>query len=175
MMYEISEVEGFKDLLLVSYDVFKDERGSIFSSFDTDLIEIFSKKKDLDLNFTHNKFTRSEYNVLRGIHGDNKTYKLVQCLEGDIFQVVVDLNPKSKNYKKHFSINLSGKDNLALLIPPNFGNAFYTKSNNSLYNYTLSYRGDYADAENQFTVKWNSPDLNIDWPCDNPILQQRDK
>ena len=68
-------------------------------------------------------------NVLRGIHGDDKTWKLVSCIHGKIFQVIVDLRKDSKTFKKWKSYEISSKNKKSILIPPNFGNAFWFKVN----------------------------------------------
>ena len=62
-----------------------------------------------------------------------------------------------------------------VLVPPGVGNAFLVLSEHSVFSYKWSYPGEYPDVKDQFTIKWNDERLNIDWPIDNPILQQRDK
>ena len=60
-------------------------------------------------------------------------------------------------------------------MPPGLGNAFYVKSEIATYHYKLAYDGHYADVDEQFTVAWNDPRINIDWPTSDPILSERDK
>ena len=62
-----------------------------------------------------------------------------------------------------------------VLIPPGFGNAFLVLSNRSVFFYKWSYEGEYPDVKDQFTIKWNDPRVNINWPIEKPILQLRDK
>ena len=111
---------------------------------------------------------------MRGIHGDDKTWKLVSCPFGKIEQVVVDLRVKSKNFKRWIKFQLCNDNKLAILIPPGFGNAFCSLSDNAIYHYKLAYAGDYNDFDNQFTFAWNDKTIGIDWKINNPIISERD-
>ena len=113
-------------------------------------------------------------NVLRGIHGDYKTWKLVSCPFGEIEQVVVDLRSESPNFKKWIKFYLNQKNLKAILIPPGFGNAFCVNSNNALYHYKLAYDGKYNDFNKQFTYAWNDETIGIDWSVKDPITSDRD-
>ena len=70
---------------------------------------------------------------------------------------------------------LNEKSRKQVLLPPGFGNAFYVLSPRSLFSYKLHYPGDYSGVKEQFTLKWDDPRLNIDWPSSSPVLQPRDK
>ena len=86
------------------------------------------------INFQYQK------NVLRGLHGDSKTWKLISCVYGEIFFVVVNYDKKSKNFGKHKSFKLSHKNNQQILVPPNYLNGFLCLSENCVLHYKLSYR-----------------------------------
>ena len=146
---------------------FKDYRGFYWTSWRKN----FFKK----IKFKHDKFSLSKKNVLRGLHGDNKTWKLVSCPFGKFLLVVVDCQKKSKNYLKWNSWILSHENGLQILIPPNFANGHLCLSDKCLFHYKLSYRGDYLDAKDQFSIKWNDPKLKINWGIKRPILSRRDK
>ena len=161
-----------KDLIIIRPSVNVDLRGNIFTSFET---EIYSKYLKSGLEFMHDKFAESKYNVLRGLHGDNKTWKLVSCVYGEIYEVVVDVRKESPTYLKWEAFNLSSNDYSQVLIPPNFVNGYYVLSNKAVFHYKLAYDGKYIDAGEQITIKWNDPRIGIQWPCKNPILQLRDK
>ena len=149
----------------------KDDRGIIYTSFYEDNFKEFLPK---NLKFKHDKFSSSNKSVLRGIHGDAKSWKLISCVYGEIYQVVVDLRKESPTYKTWQSFSISKDRQSLIMIPPGCGNAYYVKSDEAVYHYKLAYDGDYIDHKDQFTVAWNSKDLNIDWPCKNPILSGRD-
>ena len=61
-----------------------------------------------------------------------------------------------------------------VLIPPGFVNGYYVKTEKAVFHYKLAYDGEYIDANEQITVSWDDPRIGIDWPCDNPIMQERD-
>ena len=142
--------------------------------------ELWTIWKDTDsewgnLSFNHDKVSISRKHVLRGIHGDDKSWKLVTCLYGDMYFVVVDNRKDSDTYLQWDWIILNDKNKKMVLLPPNFGNSFCVLSNYSIFMYKWSYDGEYADVEEQFSFKWNDPNININWPIENPILSERDK
>jgi dTDP-4-dehydrorhamnose 3,5-epimerase len=138
--------------------------------------EIFTTYKDnfAGMVFQHDKITIRYKDVLVGIHGDHKTWKLITCLFGRVFAVFVDNREDSIDYLKHKEIILSHENKKQILIPPGIGNSFFVLSDVCVYNYKLSYTGDYIDYDQQFTLKWNDPQLNIKWPHNYPILSKRD-
>lgn len=155
-----------KDCLVIKNNFHQDTRGTIWTSF--------HEKNFKKLKFVHDKFVVSKKNVLRGIHYDKKTWKLVSCIKGKIFQVIVDKRKNAKTYNQHFTIRIKDGD-YSVLIPPMVGNAFLTLSDRSIYNYKLSYKGAYLDAKDQITCYWNDKDLKIKWPIKKPILSDRDR
>ena len=81
----------------------------------------------------------------------------------------------SPTFRMWDSFELSGSEYKQVLIPPGFVNGYYVKSEQAVFHYKLAYDGDYIDAGEQMTFRWDDPDLNIEWPCTDPILQARDK
>ena len=172
MNYKITKSKTIKDVVIIEPSVFTDKRGSIYTLFDKDL-----EKRLLPngFKFNHQKINISKKNVLRGIHYDSKTWKLISLNLGSIYQVAVDLRVNSPTYLKFDSFKLNDKKHLFLLLPPGIGNAFYVYSKIAIYSYCLSYKGRYFDINDQKTISWNSPKLNIKWPSKKPILSSRDK
>ena len=127
------------------------------------------------MKFNHDKFSISKRRVLRGLHCDFKSWKLVTCTFGKVFFVVVDMKKKSKNYLKWKSWILSHDNGIQVLIPPNYANGHLCLSNRCLFHYKLSYKGSYNNVKKQFSLKWNDPKLKIKWGIKNPILSSRDK
>ena len=157
-----------KDVSIFEPDVFTDFRGDLWTTW----------KKDefpFDLDFNHDKVSTSRKDVLRGIHGDFKSWKLITCLYGQIYFILVDNRKDSKTYLQWSSMILDDRNRKLVLVPPGFGNGFLVLSNNSVFSYKWAYEGKYADVDEQFTIKWNDKRLNIDWPIVNPILQKRDR
>lgn len=169
--FSITQSSLFSDVLIIEPSAFTENRGVIWTSYSDDLSALPAFPK---ISFNHDKFSISKKNVLRGIHGDGKSWKLVSCVAGNIFQVVVDMREASTTFLRHQVFELSGIEPKSVLIPPGFGNAFLVLSNSATYHYKLSYEGDYIDADQQFTVAWNDPRLDIDWPSETPILSERD-
>tara|TARA_B100001123_G_C15330552_1_gene1031081 strand:+ start:1339 stop:1830 length:492 start_codon:yes stop_codon:yes gene_type:complete len=146
---------------------FKDKRGLYWTSW--------KKNQIIKIKFKHDKFSLSKKNVLRGLHGDNKTWKLVSCPYGKFLLVVVNLKKKSKSYLKARSWILSHENRLQVLIPPNYANGHLCLSDKCLFHYKLSYVGKYNDSKNQLSLRWNDPKLKIKWGIKKPILSLRDK
>ncbi len=170
--FDITESSIIKDVWIIQPSVTEDERGNIWTSFLQGKIE---KLLPEGLCFKHDKFSHSKKNVIRGIHGDYKTWKLVTCVFGDIYQVVVDLRKESTSLNKYESFLLSGDNHIGILIPPGLGNALLVTSHIAVYHYKLAYRGSYVSEKAQFSHKWNDPRFNIIWPINDPILSDRDK
>ena len=146
---------------------FKDHRGYYWTSW---------KKGEIKkVYFKHDKFSLSKKNVLRGLHGDKKTWKLVSCPYGKFLLVIVNYVKTSKNYLKSKSLILSQENGVQVLIPPNYANGHLCLTNKCLFHYKLSYRGKYIDAKEQFSLRWNDPKLKIKWKIIKPILSKRDK
>ncbi len=170
--FEIIESSIVKGVKIIIPSVHNDERGTLFTTF---YKEVYDALIPNELEFKHDKFALTFNRVLRGIHGDNKSWKLVTAVYGEIVQVVVDNRLESPTYQKWESIKINGSQPKLILLPPGVGNAFYVSSNEALYHYKLAYSGEYFDAEDQFTLKWNDPEIGIEWPDERPILSNRDK
>ena len=156
----------FPEVKISQPDSFEDFRGELYTLF---------KQEEHELVFNHDKVSVSRQNVLRGMHGDSKSWKLITCLSGVVYLVVIDNRPESPNYLKWDSIVLSETNRKQVLVPPMFGNGFLVLSDHSVFHYKWAYEGNYPDVQDQFTLKWNDPKIDIEWPLTNPILQKRDK
>ena len=170
--FKIKSSSIFPEVKIITPDVFKDNRGFLFTDY---LDSFFKNEFTPSLNFVHSKNAHNNAKVLRGIHGDFDSYKLVECLYGEIYQVVVDCREDSLTFLQHDSFILNHLDPEMILMPPGFGNAFLVTSDYAVYNYKLSYAGTYNDHDKQFTYKWDDKRININWPIKDPILSNRDK
>ena len=153
---------------IITPEVFTDYRGDLWTTWKKDEFKY-------DIEFNHDKVSTSRKNVLRGIHGDFKSWKLVTCLYGDIYFVMVDNRQSSDTYMRWHSTTLNDKNRRQVLLPPGVGNGFLVMSDYCVFSYKWSYEGEYPDVEDQFSLKWDDPKIRINWPIDNPILQLRDK
>lgn len=156
----------FPEIIVKQSDSFEDYRGELYTVFD---------QEDWNVTFNHDKVSVSRQNVLRGLHGDKKSTKLISCLHGAVYLVVVDNRPESPNYLKWDSIVLTEHNKKSVLVPPMFANGHLVLSNTAVFFYKWSYPGDYPDVDEQFTVKWNDERIGINWPINNPILSKRDR
>ena len=155
-------------LLITPPTIFKDFRG--------DYVELYNAELYRNAGITHlfiqDDISSSRRHVLRGIHGDHKTWKLVSCLYGEFHLVVVNWNPNSHQYRCWEGFRLSAKNHLQVLIPPGFGNGHAVISELAIFHYKQT---TYYDRASQFTIPWNDPSLAIDWPVRTPILSKRDQ
>jgi dTDP-4-dehydrorhamnose 3,5-epimerase len=164
----MSQISLHPDVRVYNHTVNYDYRGELWTLWKEDE---FPHTK---LKFNHDKVSTSRKDVLRGIHGDYKSWKLVECLYGELYFVIVDNRPESKNYKKWSSMMLSDKTRQSILLPPGFGNGFLVMSEHSIFHYKWYYEGNYPDVEEQFSINWKDPSYNFEWPINNPILSFRD-
>lgn len=155
---------NIKDVQIFTPDVFTDYRGDICTLW-----------KSGDIKFNHDKICTSRKHVIRGLHGDIKSTKLVTCLYGELYFVVVDNRKDSETYMQWDHMILNDKTRKQVLLPPGVANGFCVLSNQSVFHYKWSYQGKYPDVSDQFTINWNDPVLDINWPINNPILSKRDK
>lgn len=155
-------------VLLIRLDKFIDHRGEYLETYNEKLY----KDNGVGIKFVQDDLSVSKKNVLRGIHGDFKTWKLISCLYGRFYFVVVNCKIKSKNFGKWQSFILSDKERVQVLVPPGYGNAHLVLSDKTIFHYKQS---TYYERKRQFTYKWNDPRFNISWPINNPILSKRDQ
>lgn len=113
--------------------------------------------------------------TLRGLHYQKVPYpeiKIVSCLKGSFFDVVVDLRPTSPTYLRHISMELSAKNRKMLYIPPMMAHGFQTLEDDTTAYYQL---GEFFHPEVYDGVRWNDPKLGIVWPeCEKRIINERD-
>ena len=159
----------FKEVEVHRPSIFRDYRGDYWTLWRA------GHDEGSNLDFNHDKVSTSRKNVLRGIHGDSKAHKLLTCLSGEVYCVVVDNRENSPTYLEWDWIILDDKNRDRILLPPGFGNGYLILSDNAVMHYKWAYDGEYPDSDQQFSLKWDDPRLNIDWAINNPILSKRDR
>ena len=157
----ISSIAGLKKLNL---DIFTDFRGDIWTLY-TDCGFLPP--------FVEDKVSVSKKHVLRGLHGDAEIDKLIVCIHGEIQLAVVDLRKESHTYGNTQMFELTGKAGTAIFVPAGCVNGHLCLSDKCIFFYKWS--KPYAGAENQVTIKWNDPDLDLKWKINNPFLSTRDE
>lgn len=148
--------------------IFEDFRGHYVETYN----ERLYREAGIDQHFIQDDISVSRRHVLRGIHGDDKTWKLISCLQGSFYMVVINNDPASSQYRKWTSFTLSESNRLQVLVPPKFGNGHVVMSEQAIFHYKQT--TDY-DRSGQFTLVWNDPALNIWWPVQDPIVSVRDQ
>ena len=148
--------------------VFEDFRGAYIETYNRRLY----REAGIDVDFVQDDISVSSRNVLRGIHGDDRTWKLISCLHGQFYLVVVNWDSDSPQHGEWEAFTLSDRNRLQVLVPPRFGNGHLVLSEQAIFHYKQS--TEYERAS-QFTLLWNDPRLGIWWPTQAPILSRRDQ
>ncbi len=154
----------FKGLKIIKSKIFYDNRG---------YFREIAKKKILDKNFLFDCMSQSKKNVLRGLHFQKKNpqAKLVTVAYGKIFDVAVDLRKNSNTFGKYFSIILSDKSGISIIIPEGFAHGFYCMSSRCIVYYKCT---KYRDKNSEMSLAWNDKNIKIKWPTKKPILSIKD-
>lgn len=160
-----TKLEG---VLLIKPVVFEDFRGSYVETYN----EEEYKKHGIGIHFVQDDISTSFRNVLRGIHGDEKTWKLISCLRGEFYFVVANCDTESKRFGEWESFALTDSNHWQVLVPPKFGNAHLALTEKIVFHYKQS---SYYDPGSQFTYRWDDPRFKIQWPIKDPILSKRDE
>ncbi len=149
---------------------------TIFEDFRGVYVETYNEKlyteAGITVKFTQDDISVSSRHVLRGIHGDSETWKLISCLYGKFYLVVVNWDSESPQFGQWESFVLSDQNRLQVLIPSKFGNGHLVLSEQAIFHYKQT---SYYNRSGQFTLLWNDPKLDIWWPVKNPILSRRDE
>ena len=161
---------SIKDLLIIQPNVYTDDRGYFFESFNKDTFF----KLGLPTKFSQDNQSLSQKGVLRGLHFQNPPFaqgKMVRVIQGSVLDVAVDIRINSPTYGQHEKVILSGENKKMFWIPPGFAHGFITLEDNTIFTYkcTTVYH-----KESEGSLIWNDPTLNIDWGADNPVVSAKD-
>lgn len=166
----IIEQTNIPDLLLITPNVYADERGYFMESYNQKKTAVLIKEK-----FVQDNESVSKKDVLRGLHLQLPPYaqaKLVRVIKGSILDVAVDLRKDSKTFGQHFKHVLSGENKKQLFVPAGFAHGFLSLEDDTILNYKCS---DYYHAKSEVSLLWNDPEFNIDWGIVDPILTEKDR
>ena len=163
-----TEIEG---VYIIEPKLFGDNRGYFFESYN----EKEFKENGLDYTFVQDNESKSKKGVLRGLHFQ-KTYpqaKLVRVLEGEVFDVAVDLRKDSKTYGKWVGVILSSENKRQFMIPRGFAHGFVVLSESATFTYKCD---EFYHPEDEGGLMWNDEDINIEWPYEGEVLlSEKDK
>jgi dTDP-4-dehydrorhamnose 3,5-epimerase len=156
---------------VIEPDIYADERG--------DFRELWNARDyaehGLEMEFVQDNLSRSQPNVLRGLHfqNPNPQGKLVTVLQGKVYDVVVDIRMDAPTFGEWEGITLSGKNGRQLYVPEGFAHGFVvTGDTRALFHYKCT---EFYDPEAERAIRWDDPGLGIDWPVDDPTLSAKDR
>ena len=164
---------GIAGLLILEPKVYKDSRGYFFESYHRDrLVEA-----GIDHVFIQDNESRSAHGVLRGLHFQKEPHaqaKLVRAILGRIYDVAVDIRPGSATYGKWFGLELSEENRLQVLVPAVFAHGFSVLSDHAIVHYKCD---TYYHPESEAGIRFDDPDLGIDWKIDpeKAIISEKDR
>ncbi|WP_044210246.1 dTDP-4-dehydrorhamnose 3,5-epimerase [Flammeovirga sp. OC4] len=163
-----------KDCYILEPQVFGDERGYFFESFH---LRKFTEVTGLAVSFVQDNQSSSCYGVIRGLHfqkGVHAQAKLVRVLSGKVIDVAVDLRPDSETYGQFEAVELSAENHRQLFVPRGFAHGFSVLSENAEFAYKCD---NYYNKESEGGIKYNDPELGIDWqiPLGKEIISEKDQ
>ncbi len=157
-------------LLVIKPKVFEDARGYFLESFRENVF----KNNGIDFTFVQSNISKSKKGSVRGLHyqvGEMAQGKLCQVICGEVLDVAVDIRFGSPTFGKYFSQILSENNHIQIWIPPGFAHGFSVLSEEAIFYYKCS---QYYSKDHERAIRFDDPELNIDWKVDDPIVSQKD-
>jgi dTDP-4-dehydrorhamnose 3,5-epimerase len=157
-------------LLIIEPKVFGDARGFFLETWN----EQRYREAGLDLRFVQDNLSRSGRGTLRGLHFQNPAAqgKLVWVLEGEVFDVAVDLRRSSPTFGRWQGLNLSAQNHLQFFVPPGFAHGFAVLSERALFAYKCT---ELYSPKDEMTLRWDDPDVGVQWPLSEPVMSEKDQ
>lgn len=156
------------DLALLEVEAHGDERGFLAESYRASAWA----ELGVGAEFVQDNHSRSSQGILRGLHFQPGQAKLVRCVRGAIWDVAVDLRPGSPTYRRWEGYELSDSNHRQLFVPDGFGHGFCVLSEMADVTYKLSA---YYDPAIEAGVRWDDPEIGVEWPISEPQLSERDR
>ncbi len=160
------------EVLVIEPQVFGDERGFFFESFNQ---QKFAQLTGVKTEFVQDNHSKSAKNVLRGLHYQiqQPQGKLVRVVAGEVFDVAVDVRRNSATFGKWVGVILSAANKRQLWVPPGFAHGFLVLEDHTEFLYKTT---DYYAPQYERCIRWDDPDIGIDWPLDGtPLLSAKDQ
>jgi dTDP-4-dehydrorhamnose 3,5-epimerase len=156
-------------LLTIEPKVFGDARGFFLETWNLDRY----RAAGLDADFVQDNLSFSRRGILRGLHFQNPKPqgKLLQVLLGEVFDVAVDIRRSSPTFGKWHGLVLSAENKRQFYIPPGFAHGFVVLSETALFHYKCT---EFYSPKDEMAIRWDDPDIGIEWPLKEPLLSERD-
>ena len=157
-------------LLIIEPKVFGDARGFFLETWN----EQRYREAGLDMHFMQDNLSLSRRGTVRGLHfqNPNSQGKLVWVIEGEVFDVAVDLRRSSPTFGRWHGVNLSAENRLQFFVPPGFAHGFAVLSESAQFAYKCTA---FYSPKDELTLLWNDPDIGVQWPVNAPVLSEKDK
>lgn len=166
------EQTSFSGLYLIEVDSFEDPRGAFTKIFEEQIYQRWS----LNTHFSNSCFSLNKHKgTIRGLHCQRPPYaevKLIYCITGAVYDVVVDLRPDSSTYLKHFACELNDQTPIALYIPEGFAHGFQTLKDQTILHYHIT--SEYAPYFAE-TYNFQDPTFDIHWPLEPTEISDKDR
>lgn len=164
------EQTGIRDLIVITPEIFKDDRGFFTETYRKDKFSAF----ELDLEFVQDNHSKSARNVVRGLHfqWEPPMGKLMRVTQGAAFLVAVDIRISSPTFGKWYGVEASVDNRKQVYAPAGFARGFCVLSESAEIQYKCT--GIYSNKA-ESGVLWNDPAIGIEWPVENPILSKKDE
>jgi dTDP-4-dehydrorhamnose 3,5-epimerase len=158
------------EVKIIEPKVFGDDRGFFLETFHA---ARYAELTGIDLPFVQDNYSRSAKGVLRGLHFQKTKPqgKLVRVVSGEVFDVAVDIRRNSPTFGQWEGVILSEQNKRQFWVPPGFAHGFVVLSDTADFEYKCT---DYYDPADEGAIRWDDPDLAIDWPITNPSLSDKD-
>jgi len=165
----IVEKTPLEGLLLIKPNVNEDKRGYFYENYRDELFEA----NGLPTNFRQDNQTKSVKGTLRGLHYQLKypQGKLVRVSLGMVYDVAVDIRKTSPTFSQYFGVTLTDQDHLQMYIPPGFAHGFCVLSDQAIFQYKCT---EIYHSEDEFGIRWDDPQININWSIIDPVISDRD-
>ena len=161
-----------KDCYVIEPIIFEDDRGYFYEKYNE---KRFENLTGLNGHFVQDNISKSSYGVLRGLHlqkGEYAQAKLVSCLEGEVWDVAVDLRVDSPTFGQWYGVELTAENNRQFYIPRGFAHGFSVLSDIAIFTYKCD---NFYNKESEGGILWNDTDLNIDWKLPTEVIQLSEK
>lgn len=170
MSFEFKRLE-IPETVLIQPKVFEDDRGFFLEIYKKDEMENFGIKGD----FVQDNHSRSKRGVLRGLHFQKEPYaqaKIVRCIRGEIYDVVVDIRRNSQTFSRYLGLVLSEENRHQLYVPRGCAHGFLALSEVAEVVYKVD---NVYSPKSEGGLIWNDPDVDVTWPIDDLIISERDR
>ena len=167
MQVETFDIQG---PLLITPNVYADERGHFFESFSKELF----KKHVIDFEFIQDNQSLSQKGTLRGLHFQAPPFdqgKLVRVSKGSVIDIIIDIRKSSSTYGQNITVELSDTNFKQLWVPPGFAHGFSVLEDNTIFQYKCT---NYYNKFSEGGLLYNDPQLNLNWQVSNPIVSEKD-